>query len=76
MEEIVETLEFSYLATKAMEKRNFCCTDLYLWSLRIAMKLDEINRNAPHFEFAAVLKTNIKEREKTIFDNNEISIVP
>lgn len=65
--EIVQTLEYPYLATKAMERRNFCYTDLYLWSLRISFKLDEIIGNGPMFDFAAVLKANLKEREKSLF---------
>lgn len=41
--------------------------DLYLWSLRIQIKLDEIIEQGPIFDFAAVLKANLKEREKSLF---------
>lgn len=56
IDEIVETLEFPYLATKAMEKRDFCYTDLYLWSLRIQIKLDEIIEQGPIFDLLLFLR--------------------
>lgn len=67
IEELVAVLEFPCLATKAMERRQFCYTDLYLWSKRISLKLDEIIADAPIFEFAATLKANLMEREKSLF---------
>lgn len=65
--ELVNVLEFPYLATKAMERRDFCYTDLYLWWLRIELKLDEIIADSPHFDFATILKTNLKIREGNLF---------
>lgn len=67
VEELVAVLEFPCFATKAMERRNFCYTDLYLWSKRIGLRLDEIIADFPRFEFAAVLKANLTEREKSLF---------
>lgn len=68
IDELVQTLEFPFLATKAMENRNFCYTDLYLWSMRIEIKLNRIIENSPHFNFAAILKTKLKERERNLFN--------
>lgn len=67
-EELVAVLEYPYLATKAMEQRNFCYTDLYLWSKRISLALDEIIADGPRFEFARVLRANLMEREKNLFN--------
>lgn len=67
IEELVAVLKYPYLATKAMEGRNFSYTDLYLWSKRISLALDEIIADGPRFEFANVLQANLKEREKKLF---------
>lgn len=49
--QIVDVLEYPYLATKAMERKNFCYSDLYLWSMRISFKLDQIIEQSPQFAF-------------------------
>lgn len=67
IDELVAVLEYPYLATKAFECRTFCYTDLYLWSRRISLRLDEIIASHPIFEFASVLKAKLKEREKNLF---------
>lgn len=61
-------LEYPYLATKAIEQGNFCYTDLYLWSKRISLALDEIIADEPRFEFARVLRANLTQREKNLFN--------
>lgn len=68
VEELVDTLEFPYLATKAMEKRDFCYTDLYLWWLRMELKFDEIIADSPKFNFASTLKRNIEARKAALFN--------
>lgn len=68
IEELVDTLEYPYLATKAMEKRNFCYTDLYLWWMRIDLKLDIIIGDSPQFDFASSLKANMEARKKALFN--------
>lgn len=68
VDEIVKTLKPLYDATKAMEHRNFCYTDLYLWSMRISFHLDEIIDESPQFDLPVVLKSKIKERERSLFE--------
>lgn len=66
--EIVYTLEFPYLATKEIERRDFCYTDVYLWSRRVHLKLDEIIADDPRFNFAATLKQKLSERQMNLLE--------
>lgn len=68
VEEIVDTLEFPFMATKAIERRDFCFTDLFLWSRRTNLKLDEIIADGPKFNFAATLKQHLTEKQKSLFE--------
>lgn len=68
VKEIVDTLEFPYIATKEIERRDFCYTDIYLWSRRVHLKLDEIIEDEPMFNFAATLKEQLTERQRSLFE--------